>query len=87
MMQLLMLGLDLLNQRTEYLRMLKKVFYVSKFNIRGPRRPSDYFLIEFFFEMHKNAIMPILASEVLFRENKQFQLQNATLVSIEPLDL
>ena len=49
MMQLLMLGLDLLNQRTEYLRMLKKVFYVSKSNIRGPRRPSDYFLIEFFF--------------------------------------
>ena len=33
------------------------------------------------------AIMPILASEALFRENKKFQLQNATLVSIEPLDL
>ena len=31
--------------------------------------------------------MPILASEVLFRDNKEFQLQNATLVSIEPLDL
>ena len=31
--------------------------------------------------------MPILASEALFRENKKFQLQNATLVSIEPLDL
>ena len=34
------------------------------------------------------AIMPILASEALFRENKNIQLQNATLVSIfEPLDL
>ena len=33
------------------------------------------------------AIMPILASEALFHENKKFQLQNATLVSIEPLDL
>ena len=33
------------------------------------------------------AIMPILASEALFRENKIIQLQNATLVSIEPLDL
>ena len=33
------------------------------------------------------AIMPIVASEALFRENKKFQLQNATLVSIEPLDL
>ena len=33
------------------------------------------------------AIMPILASEALFRENKKSQLQNATLVSIEPLDL
>ena len=32
------------------------------------------------------AIMPILASEALFRENRKFQLQNATLVSIEPLD-
>ena len=31
--------------------------------------------------------MPILASEVLFRENKKNQLKNATLVSIEPLDL
>ena len=31
--------------------------------------------------------MPILASEALFRENKKFQLQNATLVSIEPLHL
>ena len=31
--------------------------------------------------------MPVLASEALFRENKKFQLQNATLVSIEPLDL
>ena len=33
------------------------------------------------------AIMPILASEALFHENKKIQLQNATLVSIEPLDL
>ena len=33
------------------------------------------------------AIMPILASEALFCENKKFQLQNATPVSIEPLDL
>ena len=31
--------------------------------------------------------MPILASEALFRENKKFQLQNVTLVSIEPLHL
>ena len=31
--------------------------------------------------------MPILASEALFCENKKNQLQNATLVSIEPLDL
>ena len=31
--------------------------------------------------------MPILASEALFPENKKFQLQNATLVDIEPLDL
>ena len=31
--------------------------------------------------------MPILASEALFRENKKFQLQNVTLVSIEPLDV
>ena len=31
-------------------------------------------------------IMPILASEALFRENKKIQLQNAILVSIEPLD-
>ena len=31
--------------------------------------------------------MPILASDALFRENKKNQLQNATLVSIEPLDL
>ena len=33
------------------------------------------------------AIMPILASEALFRENKKNWLQNATLDSIEPLDL
>ena len=31
--------------------------------------------------------MAISASEALFRENKIFQLQDATLVSIEPLDL
>ena len=31
--------------------------------------------------------MPILASEALFCENKTIQLQNATLVSIKPLDL
>ena len=31
--------------------------------------------------------MPILASEALFHENKKNQLQNVTLVSIEPLDL
>ena len=31
--------------------------------------------------------MPILASEVLFHENKKIQLQTATPVSIEPLDL
>ena len=31
--------------------------------------------------------MPILASEALFHENKTFQLQNVTLVSIEPLNL
>ena len=29
----------------------------------------------------------MLASEALFHENKKIQLQNATLVSIEPLDL
>ena len=35
------------------------------------------------------AIIPIffLASEALFHENEKIQLQNATLVSIEPLDL
>ena len=32
------------------------------------------------------AIMPILASEALFCENKKIQLQNVTPVSIEPLD-
>ena len=31
--------------------------------------------------------MPILASEALFCKNKKIQLQNAILVSIEPLDL
>ena len=31
--------------------------------------------------------MPILTSEALFRENKQIQLQNVTLMSIEPLHL
>ena len=30
--------------------------------------------------------MAILASEALFLENKKIQLQNATLMSIEPLD-
>ena len=33
------------------------------------------------------AIIPILASEALFHENKKFQLQNAPPVSIEPLNL
>ena len=37
--------------------------------------------------MHKNRNNANLASEALFRENKNIQLQNATLVSIEPLDL
>ena len=32
------------------------------------------------------AIIPILASEALFCKNKKIQLQNAILVSIEPLD-
>ena len=40
-----------------------------------------------FSKCTKMAIMPILASEALFSENKKNQLQNATLVSIEPLDL
>ena len=40
-----------------------------------------------FSKCTRMAIMPILASEALFRDNKKFQLQNATLVSIEPLDL
>ena len=31
--------------------------------------------------------MPILASEALLCENKKFQSQNVTPVSIEPLDL
>ena len=31
--------------------------------------------------------MPMLASEALFHENKKFQQQNVTPVSIEPLDL
>ena len=31
--------------------------------------------------------MLILASEALFRENKKIQLQNATIVSIEPLEI
>ena len=31
--------------------------------------------------------MPILASKALFRKNKKIQSQNATLVSIKPLDL
>ena len=33
------------------------------------------------------AIMSVLASEALFHENKKFQLQNVTPVSIEPMDL
>ena len=33
------------------------------------------------------AIMPILASEALFHENKKIQLQNITPMGIEPLDL
>ena len=37
-----------------------------------------------FSKCTRMAIMPILASEALFRENKKIQLQNATLVSIEP---
>ena len=40
-----------------------------------------------FSKCTRMAIMPILASEALFRENKKIQLQNATLVSIELLDL
>ena len=42
--------------------------------------------IGFLSKCTRMAIMPILASEVLFSEKKKFQLQNATLVSIEPLD-
>ena len=37
-----------------------------------------------FSKCTRMAIMPILASEALFRENKKILLQNATLVSIEP---
>ena len=37
-------------------------------------------LVEFFSKYTRMAIMPILASEALFHENKKFQLQNATLV-------
>ena len=44
-------------------------------------------LIRVFFEMHKNGNSANLASKALFHENKKIQLQNATLVSIEPLDL
>ena len=40
-----------------------------------------------FSKCTRMAIMPILASEALFHESKKFQLQNATPVSIEPLDL
>ena len=40
-----------------------------------------------FSKCTRMAIMPILASETLFRENKKIQLQNVTSVSIEPLDL
>ena len=37
--------------------------------------------------MHKNGNNANIGIEALFRENKKIQLQNATLVSIEPLDL
>ena len=40
-----------------------------------------------FSKYTRMAIMSILAPEALFRDNKKFQLQNATLVSIESLDL
>ena len=47
--------------------------------------------IRVFSKCTRMAIMPILASEALFRENcfenKKNQLQNATLVSNESLDL
>ena len=43
--------------------------------------------IRVFSKCTRMAKMPILASEALFCENKKFQLQNATLVSIEPLNL
>ena len=48
---------------------------------------DPYSAIEFFSKCTRMAIMPILASEALFHENKRIHLQNATLVSIEPLDL
>ena len=44
-------------------------------------------VIRVFSKCTRMAIMPILASEALFSENKKIQLQNATIVSIEPLDL
>ena len=40
-----------------------------------------------FSKCTRMATMPILVSEALFHENKKIQLQYATLVSIEPLDL
>ena len=46
-----------------------------------------YEISRVFSKCTRMAIMPILASEALFHENKKFQWQNATLASIEPLDL
>ena len=37
--------------------------------------------------MHKNGNNANIGIRGFFRENKKIQLQNATLVSIEPLDL
>ena len=45
------------------------------------------FNIRVFLKCTRMAIMPILASEALFRKNKKIQLEIVTLVSIEPLDL
>ena len=49
--------------------------------------PGNEMFNRVFSKCTRMAIMPILVSEALFRDNKKFQLQNATLVSIEPLDL
>ena len=40
--------------------------------------------MSFFSKCTRMAIMPILESEALFRDNKKFQLQNATLVFLLP---